>query len=55
VPEEELALHVRLDGWLLDRKLTALSVMTSQTGELMARIDPEVYALQVSEESFIAA
>jgi LmbE family N-acetylglucosaminyl deacetylase len=55
VSEEELDLHVRLDGWLLDRKLTALSVMTSQTRELMARIDPEVYALQVSEESFIAA
>ncbi len=55
VPEEKLALHVRLDGWLLDRKLTALSVMASQTGELMARIDPQVYALQVAEETFIAA
>jgi LmbE family N-acetylglucosaminyl deacetylase len=55
VPAAELALLLRLDGWLLERKLTALSVMTSQTGELMARIDPEAYALQVAEESFVAA
>ena len=55
VPEEELDVHVRLDGCLLDRKLTALSVMTSQTGELMARIGPELYAKQVAEEMFVAA
>jgi hypothetical protein len=29
--------------------------MSSQTGELMARIAPDVYALQVAEETFIAA
>jgi LmbE family N-acetylglucosaminyl deacetylase len=55
VRETDLAVHVRLDGWLLDRKLTALSVMSSQTGELMARIAPDLYALQVAEETFISA
>src|SRR5262245_64517645 len=55
VRQADLDLHVRLDGWLLDRKLTALSVMTSQTGELMARIAPDLYAEQVAEETFVAA
>jgi LmbE family N-acetylglucosaminyl deacetylase len=55
VREEDLAVHARLDGWLLDRKLTALSVMSSQTGELMTRIAPELLALQVAEETFVAA
>ena len=52
---EELALHVRLDGWRLDRKLTALETMASQTRGLMAMVDPEIYALQVAEEAFVDA
>ena len=39
----------------LDRKLTALAAMASQTAELMATIDPELYAMQVAEEAFIDA
>ena len=54
-PAEALALHVHLDGLALDRKLTALAAMASQTAELMATIDPELYAMQVAEEAFIDA
>jgi LmbE family N-acetylglucosaminyl deacetylase len=55
VPAEELAIHMVLDGARLDRKLTALRAMASQTRELMAMIDPAVYAAQVGEEAFIEA
>ena len=55
MPADELAVHVVLDGWQLDRKLTALAAMASQTSELMAKIDPDVYAMQVAEEAFIDA
>ncbi len=54
-PAEALAVHVQLDGRSLDRKLTALAAMASQTAELMATIDPELYAMQVAEEAFIDA
>jgi LmbE family N-acetylglucosaminyl deacetylase len=50
---EELALHVVLDGAQLDRKLAALAAMASQTGPLMATIDPAIYAMQVAEEAFV--
>ncbi len=55
VPAEELAIHLVLDGAQLDRKLTALAAMASQTRDLMAMIDPAVYAAQVAEEAFIEA
>ena len=55
VPTDELAVHVVLDGWQLDRKLTALAAMASQTAGLMATIDPGTYAMQVAEEAFIDA
>jgi len=55
VPADELAVHVRLDGWQLDRKLTALAAMASQTGPAMALIDPEEYAAQVAVEAFVDA
>jgi LmbE family N-acetylglucosaminyl deacetylase len=51
---DELAIHVRLDGWQLDRKLTALRAMASQTRDLMA-LDPATYAMQAAEEAFIDA
>lgn len=55
VPEEELAVHVVLDGPQLDRKLTALSALASQTRDLTAKLDPAIYAMQVAEEAFIDA
>ena len=54
-PAEDLAIHVLLEGWQLDRKLTALAAMASQTAGLMATIDPGVYAMQVAEEAFLDA
>lgn len=55
IPEAEVAVHVVLDGARLDRKLTALRAMATQTGELMAMLDPSVYAAQVAEEAFVDA
>ena len=54
-PAEALAVHVQLDGSSLDRKLTALAAMASQTAELMASVDPRLYAMQIAEEAFIDA
>jgi LmbE family N-acetylglucosaminyl deacetylase len=55
VPVDQLALHARLNGWQLDRKLTALAAMASQTSSLIAKLDPAIYATQVAEEAFIDA
>jgi LmbE family N-acetylglucosaminyl deacetylase len=55
VPADELAVHVHLAGWQLDRKLTALAAMASQTGPAMALIEPELYAAQVAVEAFVDA
>jgi LmbE family N-acetylglucosaminyl deacetylase len=55
VPEAELAVHVVLDGPRLDRKLTALRAMATQTSGLMAMLTPAVYASQVAEEAFVDA
>jgi LmbE family N-acetylglucosaminyl deacetylase/GNAT superfamily N-acetyltransferase len=55
VPPDQLGVHVELDGPDLDRKLTALRALATQTGGLMARLDPATYAAQVAEESFIDA
>ncbi|MHD0282738.1 PIG-L deacetylase family protein [Rhodococcus aetherivorans] len=55
VREERLAVHVRLHGLALDRKLTALRAMATQTADLVARIDPAVYAAQIAEEAFVTA
>jgi LmbE family N-acetylglucosaminyl deacetylase len=55
VPAEHLAIHVELDGYELDRKLTALRAMATQTGGLVARLDPVAYAAQVAEEAFVDA
>jgi LmbE family N-acetylglucosaminyl deacetylase len=54
-PSAELALHLCVDGRLLDRKLTALRAMASQTAELSVKLDPAVYAALVAEEAFVAA
>lgn len=55
VPTDRLALHVVLGGAALDRKLTALRALASQTGGLLASVDPDVYAAQVAEECFVDA
>jgi LmbE family N-acetylglucosaminyl deacetylase len=55
VPEDELAVHLRLGGWELDRKITALRTMASQTASLIAMLGVDVYAAQVAEESFVDA
>lgn len=55
VPTARLTLQVHLDGPGLDRKLTALRAMATQTSDLITKLDPEVYATQVAEESFVEA
>jgi len=55
VPEAELAAHLRLSGPLLDRKLTALRALATQTAAVTAAIGPELYAAQVAEEAFVDA
>ena len=55
VEPDELAVHVELSGCLLDRKLTALAAMASQTAELMAAVGPELFAAEVAEEAFVEA
>ncbi|MGD9997129.1 MAG: PIG-L deacetylase family protein [Ilumatobacteraceae bacterium] len=55
VAPADLALHLSLEGWQLDRKLTALRAMATQTGRPMASIDPGLYAAEASEEAFIEA
>jgi LmbE family N-acetylglucosaminyl deacetylase len=55
VPEADAALHLGLDGLLLDRKLTALRALATQTSGIIDLIGPEVYATQVAEECFVDA
>ena len=55
VPEEISPCDVRLDGWQLDRKVTALTAMMSQTADVMATMNPDVYAKLVGEETFVDA
>ncbi len=55
VPTRELSAYVRLDGRELDRKLTALRALSTQTAGVIDLIGPETYAAQVCEEAYIAA
>lgn len=55
VDEADLALRVRLDGRHLDRKLTALRAMASQTATVEQGVGPDVYARQVAEETYVDA
>jgi LmbE family N-acetylglucosaminyl deacetylase len=55
VREADAALHVRLNGAELDRKLTALRAMATQTSGLIADLDPRIYAEHIAEECFTAA
>ena len=55
VPARDTALHLELAGRELDRKVTALLTMTSQTADLVARIGLDLYAAEVAEEAFVDA
>jgi LmbE family N-acetylglucosaminyl deacetylase len=55
VPRHELAVHLRLEGWQLDRKLTALAAMASQTGPAIAAVGYGDYVAEIAEESFVDA
>jgi LmbE family N-acetylglucosaminyl deacetylase len=55
VARDDLALHLRLDGSLLDRKLTALRAIATQTGDLLAVVGLQAYTAQIAEEAFTDA
>jgi LmbE family N-acetylglucosaminyl deacetylase len=55
VPAARLDIHLRLAGCTLDRKLTALRAMATQTSGLIAKLEPATYAAQVGEEWFVTA
>jgi LmbE family N-acetylglucosaminyl deacetylase len=52
---EEIALRVALHGRRLDRKLTALRAMATQTSGFMSRLDPATITMLFEEESFVDA
>jgi LmbE family N-acetylglucosaminyl deacetylase len=53
VAAADAAIHLQLAGHDLDRKLTALRAMATQTGPLIAALDPDIYAEHVAEECFV--
>ena len=55
VLDEDLVVHLRLDGVDLDRKLTALRAMSTQTSEVMQAVDAAQFAAVVCEEDFVDA
>jgi LmbE family N-acetylglucosaminyl deacetylase len=55
VTPAELALHLRLEGAALDRKLTALAAMATQTRDAITAIGTDLFAAQAAEETFVDA
>jgi LmbE family N-acetylglucosaminyl deacetylase len=55
VARDDLAVHLGLDGPLLDRKVTALRAMATQTGDLLSVVGLAAYSAQIAEEAFIDA
>ncbi len=55
VPIPHLALHLPLDGTLLDQKITALSAMYTQTGPAIALLGAAAYRQLNAEECFVTA
>jgi len=53
VAADDLAVHLRLEGALLDRKLAALHAMASQTRPAIELMGEERYAEQAAVEAFI--
>lgn len=54
VPRGSAALHVELRGADLDRKVTALRAMATQTAEVIAAVGESVFCAMVAEETFVA-
>jgi LmbE family N-acetylglucosaminyl deacetylase len=52
---EQLAVHLRLGGAELRRKIAALRAMPTQTGALLDAVDPGLFAALVAEEAFVDA
>ena len=52
---DRMALRIVLTGPELDRKLTALAAMASQTRDAIATLDPDLYAQMAAEEAFVDA
>jgi LmbE family N-acetylglucosaminyl deacetylase len=55
VPASELAVHLQLEGRELDRKLTALRALATQTSDLVTKHGADGYAQMVAEEAFVEA
>jgi LmbE family N-acetylglucosaminyl deacetylase len=55
VPADAVAVQLRLEGVALERKLTALRAMASQTATLLASIDPPAFAAVIEDETFVDA
>jgi hypothetical protein len=55
VDVDRLTVHVLLRERQLDRKLTALRAMATQTSAAMAALDEATYAEIVAEEAFVEA
>jgi LmbE family N-acetylglucosaminyl deacetylase len=55
VPTEGAALHLELEGAALDRKLTALAAMASQTHEVLATLGMATFSALIATEAFIDA
>jgi LmbE family N-acetylglucosaminyl deacetylase len=55
VPAEALALHLRLDDALLDRKVAALTAMPSQVAPSLAVLSEADFRMVNSEEAFVTA
>jgi LmbE family N-acetylglucosaminyl deacetylase len=53
VPRHEQAVHLRLTGCALDRKLAALHAMASQTRPAVALMGDHRYASEVAVEAFV--
>lgn len=55
VREEDLAINLVLDGPSLDRKLTALRAMATQTADALRLMGEDLYRAQAAQESFVRA
>lgn len=54
-PVDSMAVHLELEGPALDRKLTALRAMATQTAPAVELMGEDLFAAQASEEAFIEA
>ena len=52
---DQIAVHLVLEGAGLDRKLTALRALASQTSGTIEALDLDAYSAQIAEEAFVDA